>query len=449
MALVAPEDDDVAGIEDEALPPGRKLDRAALAGQVFARAQLCAGRRPSPPAGGSSIRSISRPGDGLGQQLAHGDLAALAGRQLAARYRRPVRRGGSISSSSRTWSACATLISTASVGLAAPDSRFAQVGARDAGHARDLLLREAARLAQRLDVAAEVQRGRDRGCHSASPTHGRLPIYWQSGRYIVRAGVSVQDHRKETHMSNPIAGQERRWSPEAAAGWAARSRRRWRAAGARVVLVARHAGRAGARSWRRSARRAARRTRSPPTSPTSDATHAIAGQAAAAVGPIDVLVNNASTLGPVPLRLLLDTDCEDLERALAVNLVGPFRLTKAIAGPMVLRGGGVDRQRHLRRGDRGVRALGRVRRVEGGAGAAGARLGGGAGRHRRARPQRRSGRDGHAHARRRDPRRRSAPRWPIRRASPRRSSRCSQAEPAPRAGRARRDRGPSAAEVAP
>ena len=72
-----------------------------------------------------------------------------------------------------------------------------------------------------------------------------------------------------------------------------------------------------------------------------DATHAIAGQAAAVVGPIDVLVNNASTLGPVPLRLLLDTDCEDLERALAVNLVGPFRLTKAVAGSMVLRGRGV------------------------------------------------------------------------------------------------------------
>jgi NAD(P)-dependent dehydrogenase (short-subunit alcohol dehydrogenase family) len=71
-----------------------------------------------------------------------------------------------------------------------------------------------------------------------------------------------------------------------------------------------------------------------------DATHAIAGQAAALLGPIDVLVNNASTLGPVPLRLLLDTDCEDLERALAVNLVGPFRLTKAIAGAMVLRGTG-------------------------------------------------------------------------------------------------------------
>jgi NAD(P)-dependent dehydrogenase (short-subunit alcohol dehydrogenase family) len=59
------------------------------------------------------------------------------------------------------------------------------------------------------------------------------------------------------------------------------------------------------------------------------------------VGTVDLLVNNASTLGPVPLRLLLDTDCEDLERALAVNLVGPFRLTKALLGPMVLRGRGL------------------------------------------------------------------------------------------------------------
>lgn len=71
-----------------------------------------------------------------------------------------------------------------------------------------------------------------------------------------------------------------------------------------------------------------------------DATHAIAGQAAALVGPIDLLINNASTLGPTPLRLLLDTDCEDLSRALEVNLLGPFRLTKALAGSMVLRNQG-------------------------------------------------------------------------------------------------------------
>jgi NAD(P)-dependent dehydrogenase (short-subunit alcohol dehydrogenase family) len=71
-----------------------------------------------------------------------------------------------------------------------------------------------------------------------------------------------------------------------------------------------------------------------------DAAHAIAGAAMALVGPIDLLVHNASSLGPTPLRLLLDTDCEDLERALAVNLVGPFRLTKIIAGHMALRGRG-------------------------------------------------------------------------------------------------------------
>jgi NAD(P)-dependent dehydrogenase (short-subunit alcohol dehydrogenase family) len=37
---------------------------------------------------------------------------------------------------------------------------------------------------------------------------------------------------------------------------------------------------------------------------------------------------------------LIDTDCEDLERAFAVNTLAPFRLTKAIAGSMLLRGGG-------------------------------------------------------------------------------------------------------------
>jgi NAD(P)-dependent dehydrogenase (short-subunit alcohol dehydrogenase family) len=71
-----------------------------------------------------------------------------------------------------------------------------------------------------------------------------------------------------------------------------------------------------------------------------EATYAIAGQAAAEVGEIDLLINNASALGPVPLRLLLDTDCEDLSQALAVNLVGPFRISKALLGPMVLRGRG-------------------------------------------------------------------------------------------------------------
>ena len=67
------------------------------------------------------------------------------------------------------------------------------------------------------------------------------------------------------------------------------------------------------------------------------AIHRLAGAAAALVGPVDLLVHNASALGPTPLRPLLDTECEALERVLAVNLVGPFRLTRALAGSMALR----------------------------------------------------------------------------------------------------------------
>jgi len=71
------------------------------------------------------------------------------------------------------------------------------------------------------------------------------------------------------------------------------------------------------------------------------AVHGIAGAAAALVGPIELLVHNASTLGSVPLPLLLDTECEDLEAVLQTNLVGPFRLTKIVAGAMALRGSGL------------------------------------------------------------------------------------------------------------
>jgi len=72
-----------------------------------------------------------------------------------------------------------------------------------------------------------------------------------------------------------------------------------------------------------------------------DAVHRIAGQAQALVGEIGIAIHNASTLGPTPLRLLLDTECEDLAAVLETNLVGPFRLTKILAGAMALRGAGV------------------------------------------------------------------------------------------------------------
>ena len=71
-----------------------------------------------------------------------------------------------------------------------------------------------------------------------------------------------------------------------------------------------------------------------------NAIHRIAGQAQGLVGEIGLVVHNASTLGPTPLRLLLDTECEDLAAVLEANLVGPFRLTKVLAGAMALRGAG-------------------------------------------------------------------------------------------------------------
>ena len=60
----------------------------------------------------------------------------------------------------------------------------------------------------------------------------------------------------------------------------------------------------------------------------------IAMQIVGALGGLDVLVNNASDLGPLPLALLADTACEDVERALATNVLGPFRLTRALLGSL-------------------------------------------------------------------------------------------------------------------
>lgn len=66
----------------------------------------------------------------------------------------------------------------------------------------------------------------------------------------------------------------------------------------------------------------------------------LAASAAALVGPLDAVIHNASTLGPTPLRDLLDTSPEDFERVLQVNLLGPFRLSRALAGAMAVRGRG-------------------------------------------------------------------------------------------------------------
>jgi NAD(P)-dependent dehydrogenase (short-subunit alcohol dehydrogenase family) len=62
--------------------------------------------------------------------------------------------------------------------------------------------------------------------------------------------------------------------------------------------------------------------------------HRIALQILGVLGGVDVLINNASDLGPTPLEWLADTECEDFERALMTNVLGPFRLTKALLGSL-------------------------------------------------------------------------------------------------------------------
>ena len=58
-------------------------------------------------------------------------------------------------------------------------------------------------------------------------------------------------------------------------------------------------------------------------------------------GRLDVLVNNASTLGPVPMPYLLDYPAEDFQQVLNVNLVGPFLLIQNLLGSMIERGGSI------------------------------------------------------------------------------------------------------------
>lgn len=67
----------------------------------------------------------------------------------------------------------------------------------------------------------------------------------------------------------------------------------------------------------------------------------IAGEVRSRLGDVDILINSASSLGSTPLRLLIDTECEDFGQVLETNLLGPFRLTKAILPSMLLKGSGL------------------------------------------------------------------------------------------------------------
>ena len=56
---------------------------------------------------------------------------------------------------------------------------------------------------------------------------------------------------------------------------------------------------------------------------------------------VDILVNNASELGPTPLPYLADYPPAAFDDVLQVNVTAPFRLTQALIGGMLLRNRGV------------------------------------------------------------------------------------------------------------
>jgi NAD(P)-dependent dehydrogenase (short-subunit alcohol dehydrogenase family) len=58
-------------------------------------------------------------------------------------------------------------------------------------------------------------------------------------------------------------------------------------------------------------------------------------------GHLDILVNNASILGPVPMPYLLDYPADDFQQVLNVNLVGPFLLIQNLIAAMIDRGGSI------------------------------------------------------------------------------------------------------------
>ena len=165
--------------------------------------------------------------------------------------------------------------------------------------------------------------------------------------------------------SMQLAGIRPRWSPGRAAGSGAALAASWRGAGARVVVVARERRGGSSRSWRGSARgrggaRAGRgrrrRGRDLPARRGGDR----ARRADRPAGP-----QRQHARAACRCALLLDTECEDFARVLEVNLVGPFRLTKAVVGSMARARPRPGRGRQLRRGGERLPGLGRLRRVEG------------------------------------------------------------------------------------
>ena len=58
-------------------------------------------------------------------------------------------------------------------------------------------------------------------------------------------------------------------------------------------------------------------------------------------GRLDIVVNNASILGPVPMPYLLDYPVDDFQEVLNVNLVAPLVLIQNLLGAMIDQGGSI------------------------------------------------------------------------------------------------------------
>jgi NAD(P)-dependent dehydrogenase (short-subunit alcohol dehydrogenase family) len=116
-----------------------------------------------------------------------------------------------------------------------------------------------------------------------------------------------------------------------------------RAGAAGLALVARHAGPLGETAGR--VREAAPRARvvtvSADLGREEDAERAVATALHEFGGRLDVLVNNASLLGPTPLPYLLDYPLEDFRAVLQTNLLAPFLLIKKVLPALVENGGSI------------------------------------------------------------------------------------------------------------
>ena len=68
----------------------------------------------------------------------------------------------------------------------------------------------------------------------------------------------------------------------------------------------------------------------------SEVAETIAGEAIARFGRVDVLINNASELGPSPMPALLDHSWQSLERIYRVNVIAPIHLTQLLKPSVVV-----------------------------------------------------------------------------------------------------------------